>query len=168
MLYLLLLHELRIGTIIYNILAKYRRGQRSIDFFRIYIFQLPIQYEIVAFRAQADCGLLPEQDECEDVAVLFATGEEEVEGVNAVGDCAANDGDPVKDQGGFMGVSKDRQLEEYVHEDDERTEREHKSPYGQRAQRVEHHRKQAHREISSGLSSSTSEIAVAGNLQQII
>src|SRR5271170_7288815 len=62
-----------------------------------------------------------------------------------------------------MGVSKDRQLEEYVHEDDERTEREHKSPYGQRAQRVEHHRKQAHREISSGLSSSTSEIAVAGN-----
>ena len=61
-----------------------------------------------------------------------------------------------------MGVSKDRQLDEYVHEDDERTEREHKSPYGQRAQRVEHRRKQAHREISSELSSSTSEIAVAG------
>ena len=97
MLYLLLLHEFRIGTIIYNILAKYRRGQRSIDFFRIHIFQLPIQYEVIALRAQADRGLLPEQDECEDVAVLFATGEEEVEGVDAVGDCTANDGDPVKD-----------------------------------------------------------------------
>lgn len=67
-----------------------------------------------------------------------------------------------------MGVSKDRQLEEYVHEDGERAEREHKSPYRQRAQRVEHRRKQAHRGISSGLSSSTSERTVAGNLQQII
>lgn len=40
----------------------------------------------------------------ERVMYLFPAGEKELVRVNPVGDCAPNDGEPVEDNGGFVGV----------------------------------------------------------------
>lgn len=70
--YLLLLHELRVGTIIHDILAKHGRGERAVNLLRIHIFKLAIQNEIVSLGSKADRGLLSEEYEGKNIAVLLS------------------------------------------------------------------------------------------------
>ena len=82
--YLLLLHELRVGTIVHNILAKDRSRERTVDLFCIHISQLSVQDEVVALRAQTYCRLLAQENKCKDIAILLATLEEELVRFHAV------------------------------------------------------------------------------------
>lgn len=68
--YLLLLHQLRIGTIVDDILAEYRCGERAVDLFRIHILELSVEDEVVSSGANSDSGFLSEEDKGEDIAVL--------------------------------------------------------------------------------------------------
>lgn len=116
---LLLLHKLGVGAIVDDIGAKDGSGQGAVDFFGVDILELSVQDEVVALGTEADSRLLAEQNEGEDIAVLrtresvveawgqglldaatdlFAAIEEELVGVNAVGDSAANEGHPVEDE----------------------------------------------------------------------
>lgn len=72
LMYLLLLHELRIRTIIDHILAKNGRSERTVDLLRIHIAQLSIQNEVVALGPQAYRRLLTQEDKGEDIAVFLA------------------------------------------------------------------------------------------------
>ncbi len=67
---LLLLHQLRIRTIIHHALAEDRSCERAVDLLRIDISQLSIEYELVALRPKTHCGLSPEQSKGEDIAIL--------------------------------------------------------------------------------------------------
>ena len=50
--YLFLLHQLRIGTIVHNVLAKHGRGESSVNLLGVDVFQFPVQDEVVALRSQ--------------------------------------------------------------------------------------------------------------------
>ncbi len=52
---LFLFHELRIGNVVYYILPKNRCSQDRVYLFGIQILQLPVQNELIAFRAKVDC-----------------------------------------------------------------------------------------------------------------
>jgi hypothetical protein len=116
--YLLLLHQLCIGTVVHNITAKDWRCEWAVHLFCIDISQLSVQNEIVAFRAQAYRCLLSKQYECEDIAILLAASEEELERVNAVCDGAANERHPVKDERWFVWISI-AELSKNIYEDRE-------------------------------------------------
>lgn len=116
--YLLLLHQLCIGTVVNNITAKDWRCERAVHLLRIDISQLSVQNEVVAFRAQAYRRLLSQQYECEDIAILLATSEEELERVYAVRDGAANEGHPVEDERRFVRIPIG-ELSENIYEDRE-------------------------------------------------
>lgn len=115
--YLFLLHQLVIGTIVDDILPKHGRRERTVYLLGIHILQLPIQDEIIAFCPQTHGCLLAQQDKGKDIAVLFATAEEEVVGVDAVRDGAADDGHPVEYDGRIAGFLADEQLRGDVDED---------------------------------------------------
>lgn len=68
--HLFLLHQLRIWAVIHDLFSKDWRGERTVYVLCTDVFELPIEYEFVSLYPQADCRLLPEQDECEDVTVL--------------------------------------------------------------------------------------------------
>ena len=68
--HLLLLHELRVWTIVDDICAKDWCRQRTVDLLSVDILQLAVQDEIVALGAQADSGLLAQEDESEDISIL--------------------------------------------------------------------------------------------------
>lgn len=68
--YLLLLHKLRVGAIVHHILTKNRCGKDRIDFLCVDILQLPIENEIIALSAKVNGGLLPKQNEGENIAIL--------------------------------------------------------------------------------------------------
>jgi hypothetical protein len=68
--YLLLLHQLRIRAVVHDILSKHRRSQHGIDLLRIDVLQLPIEDKIISLSSQIHRGLLPKQDEREDIAIL--------------------------------------------------------------------------------------------------
>jgi hypothetical protein len=57
---LLLLHKLRIRTIINNITSKDGSCQESIDFFRIGVLKLGIENEVISFRSQIYGGFFPQ------------------------------------------------------------------------------------------------------------
>lgn len=117
--HLLLLHQLRVRTIVHHILSKHRRGERAIDLFRIHVLQFSVQNEIIALRSQNHRSRLSEQDEGEDISVLFATREEECVGVNAVADGAADDGDPMEDKRRLVGIAANEELRRDVQQDGE-------------------------------------------------
>lgn len=68
--YLLLFHQLRIRTIVDNILAKNGRGKGAVNFLGVDMAELAIEDELVALGANIDGSFLAEQDEGEDVAIL--------------------------------------------------------------------------------------------------
>jgi hypothetical protein len=67
---LLLLHELRIGAVVDNILAENGSRKNGVDIFGAHVADLAVQDEVVALGADVDGGLLAEQNEGEAVAVL--------------------------------------------------------------------------------------------------
>lgn len=58
--YLLLLHQLGIGTVVNNIRSEDGCCEFAIDFFCIHVFELPIENKLIAFHAKVNCCLLPE------------------------------------------------------------------------------------------------------------
>jgi hypothetical protein len=132
--HLLLLHQLAVRAIINHILPKNRCSQRCINLLGINILQLPIQDKLVALRPQTHGRLLPQQNEREDISVLLSTREEEGERVDAVGDRAADDGEPVEYNRRLIRVFE-QQLAQNIQNDGEGDEggkpQEHDLPDGQ-------------------------------------
>ena len=68
--HLLLLHKLRVRAVIYHVFPKHWSGERAVDFLRVQVFVLSIEYEVIALHPQAYSRLLPEEYERKDVAIL--------------------------------------------------------------------------------------------------
>lgn len=68
--HLLLLHKLRVRAVIYHVFPENWGGERAVDFLRVQVFVLSIEYEIVSLHPQAYSRLLPEQYERKDVTIL--------------------------------------------------------------------------------------------------
>ena len=68
--HLLLFHELRVGTVIDDVLAENWGGERGVDIFSIDILQFAVEDEFIAFGADIDSHLPPEHNEGEHIAVL--------------------------------------------------------------------------------------------------
>lgn len=68
--YLLLLHELGVGAVVYNIRPEDGRGQFAIDLFGIDVFQFSVENELIAIRSEIDGSLLAQENKSEDVTVL--------------------------------------------------------------------------------------------------
>lgn len=68
--HLLLLHQFRIGAVVHHVLPEDRCGEGAVYFLRVEILVLPIEDEIVPLDPQTHRRLLPEQDECENIAIL--------------------------------------------------------------------------------------------------
>jgi hypothetical protein len=135
---LLLLHQLRVGAVVDDILAKDRCRELAVDLLGVDILDLAIEDEVVAGCVKAHGHFLTKEDKGEDIAVLHASqrvlplatvkathlllaGKEELVGVDAVGDGAADDGDPVEDERRLIGVLE-QQLVEDVEDDGEQEE----------------------------------------------
>ena len=116
--HLLLLHDLGVGAVVDDILAKDRCGERVVDLLSVDVLQLAIENEVVAFGAEADGGLLAQEDESENITVLLAAGKEEGVGVHAVGDGVADPWEEVEDERRLIGVAEEDLLED-VQEDNE-------------------------------------------------
>ena len=71
--HLLLLHKLRIRAVIYHVFPKHWSGERAVDFLRVQVFVLPVEYEVITLYPQAYSRLLPEEYERKDVAILQLT-----------------------------------------------------------------------------------------------
>lgn len=68
--YLFLFNELGVWAVVHDIRPKDRRGQLAIDLLSIDILQLPIENELIPIRSEIHSGLLPQEDECEDIPML--------------------------------------------------------------------------------------------------
>lgn len=68
---------------------KDRCCQRRIHFFRTYIPKLAVENEIVALGAQVNGGFLAEEDESEDIAILYVRSRSEI-------------GNPIRDPGAII------------------------------------------------------------------
>jgi hypothetical protein len=71
--YLLLLHQLGVGAIIYNVGTEDRCSQLAIDLLGVDILQFPVQDELIAFGAEVHGSLLTQEYEGEDFTVLFSS-----------------------------------------------------------------------------------------------
>lgn len=133
--HLLLLHELGVGAVIDNILAENWGGQGRINLLCVDILDLAVEDKVVALGIEAYCHFTAEENECENVAILHASvlassaspiataylllvGEKELVGIDAIGDCAANDREEVKDYGWLVGILE-QQLVQYIQDDSE-------------------------------------------------
>lgn len=150
--HLLLLHQLGIGAVVDNVLAKDRGSERAVDLLGIDILVLAVEDEVVALGVEADRHLAAKEDEREDIAVLYASqriafiatrhatyllllGEEELVGVDAVCDGAADDREPVKDKWWLVRVLEE-QLLEHVEDDGQDEEGCETGSYNDRSGRV--------------------------------
>ena len=82
--YLLLLHQFGIGTVVHDILAEYRRRKRRVHLLRIHILQFAVQDELIALCSQAYRSFLAQQDKRKHVSVLLAAGKEELVRIHAI------------------------------------------------------------------------------------
>jgi hypothetical protein len=69
--HLFLLHELRIGAVIDDILPKDGCAERGVYLLRIHVLELAVQDEVVPLRVQAHCHLPSEENEGKHIAVLL-------------------------------------------------------------------------------------------------
>ena len=67
---LFLLHQLGIGTIVYNAAPEYRCCEIGIYLFRVHVLWLSIKDEVIAFSTQIDRCLLSQKDKGKNVAIL--------------------------------------------------------------------------------------------------
>ena len=68
--HLLLLHQLGVGAVVYNILAKDRSGEGAVDLLGVDILDLSVEDKVVACGVEANGHLTAEEDEGEDIAIL--------------------------------------------------------------------------------------------------
>ena len=68
--YLLLLHQLGVGAVIDDILAKDRSSENGVDLLSTHILELAVEDEVVSGGTNRDGGLLAEKNEGEDVTKL--------------------------------------------------------------------------------------------------
>ena len=68
--YLLLLHELRVGAVVDDILAKDRCAEWGVDLLGIDILDLSVEDKVVACGVEANGHLATKEDEGEDIAIL--------------------------------------------------------------------------------------------------
>ena len=59
--HLLLFHKLRVRAVIYHVFPEHWSGERTVDFLRVQVFVLSIEYEVIALHPQAYSRLLPEE-----------------------------------------------------------------------------------------------------------
>ena len=95
--YPLLVHQSLVWTIVNHTLAKYGSCQPAIDFLGVEIGVLSIQDEVVAFLTEEDCRRFSKKNEGETITVLGPTVKEELIGVYAILDRAANPWEYVED-----------------------------------------------------------------------
>jgi hypothetical protein len=69
--YLLLFHQLRVRTIVDNIVAKNGGGEWRVNLLGANIAQFSVQNEVVTLGTQVDSGLLAQEDKCKDIAILW-------------------------------------------------------------------------------------------------
>lgn len=69
--YLLLFHQLRVRTIIYNVTTEDGGRENRVNILCICILVFSVEYEVVPLGAEADGRLLAEEDECKYVAILY-------------------------------------------------------------------------------------------------
>lgn len=70
--YLLLLHKLRVRAVVDNILSKHGCAEWRVDFLSVYILDLSVQDEVVALGVETHSHLATEEDEGEDIAILWS------------------------------------------------------------------------------------------------
>ena len=68
--HLLLLHKLRVGAVVDNILAKHGGGEDGVNLLGVDVADLAVQDKVVALGADIARGLLAEEDKGEAVAIL--------------------------------------------------------------------------------------------------
>lgn len=137
---LLLLDELRIGTVVDDVASEYGGREWAVDLLRIDVLELAVEDEIVAFDAEIDGNLPSEQDKGEYLAILsrhsqkitprkakryvigrrhlFAAVHHEVAGVPAIGNRISDEGHPVKNQG-RLGLSSREELTDNIGNNDD-------------------------------------------------
>lgn len=71
--HLLLLHKLRVRAVIYHVFPEHWSGERAVNFLRVQVFVLSVEYEVIALHPQAYSRLLSEEYERKDVAILQLT-----------------------------------------------------------------------------------------------
>jgi hypothetical protein len=67
---LLLLHELRVWTIIYDIATKDRRCQWTVDFFGVCVLNSTVENKVIAVNTKTGNDFSTEEDKGEDITVL--------------------------------------------------------------------------------------------------
>lgn len=168
-LHLLLLHKLRVWAVIHHVFTKNWGGERAVDFLRIQVFVLSIEYEVITLHPQAYSRLLPEEYEGKDVTILqlrsawrgesmgrkhsiylFSATEKELVRINSVGNGTSKERHPVENDRRLIGVLE-YELVENVEYDSKRNEREKAGKtsedgrcVGQYAQRLDNKCKDAH------------------------
>jgi hypothetical protein len=68
--HLLLLHQLGVGAVVYNILAKDRSSEGAVDLLGVDILDLSVEDEVVACGVETNSHLATEEDEGKDIAIL--------------------------------------------------------------------------------------------------
>jgi len=69
--HLFLLHELRVGAVVDDILAKDRCAERGVDLLGVDVLDLSVEDEVVAGGVEAHSHLAAEEDKGEDIAILL-------------------------------------------------------------------------------------------------
>lgn len=138
--HLLLLHELRIRAVIYHVFPEHWGGERAVNFLRVQVLVLSVEYEVIALHPQAYSRLLPKEYERENVAILQLTSawrreskgrkhsiyllsatEKEFVGINSVRNGTSKERHPVKNDRRLIGVFE-YELAENVEYDGKRNE----------------------------------------------
>lgn len=68
--YLLLFHQFGVGTVVHHMAAKNRRRQRRVHFLGANVSKLAVQDKVVSLCTQVNSGLLAEENESENIAIL--------------------------------------------------------------------------------------------------
>lgn len=110
--HLLLLHELRVGTVIDDILAEHGGREGRVDLLGIDVLDLSVEDKVVAGSVEADGHLATEEDKGEDWAILLVVCEEEGIRIHAIPDSVADNGHPVEDERRLIGVLEQELLED--------------------------------------------------------